>query len=86
MSDSPAKPAMPPLVPTPTPVSPVTAQAPAPVQPTQQSAQEPDALTRAVDEWVREQLGNSPVSRDTEAWNHVQKVIPDLVNRIRSAR
>lgn len=57
------------------------APAPAPVQEPEPAAApsapvHPTALI--VDEWVRDHLHGSILGRSTEAWNHVQSVLPAL--------
>lgn len=35
-----------------------------------------------VDEWIRERVRNSPISANTEAYNHLMKYLPELVAKI----
>nr|WP_294564481.1 hypothetical protein [uncultured Rhodopila sp.] len=43
----------------------------------------PDPLNAIFDAWVLEQIHNSPVSRDTESFNHlITSALPDLRRRI----
>lgn len=36
------------------------------------------AINRGVRAWVDKHVRNSPVARSTEAWNHLQKILPEL--------
>ena len=38
-----------------------------------------------VDKWVFDNINNSPISRFTEAWNHLHTVLPKLKAAIKEA-
>jgi hypothetical protein len=60
-----------------TPAADVSPEAPeAIVEPT------PSAFATAVNKWRDERLGNSPLARNTEAWNHVVGELPELIARL----
>lgn len=40
------------------------------------------AVDKAVREWVRDRLSSSPVSRHTDAWNHLLRELPALCTRL----
>jgi hypothetical protein len=54
--------------------TPVEADAPAPIT---------DAVDDMVDLWIFDQIHNSPVSRDTEAYNYLREALEVLKQRIR---
>lgn len=70
------------LAPAPTPDKTVAPAVTPPVDSTEPAA-EPDALDVAVDAWLKDQINNSPVSRDTEAYNHLRASLPALLQAIR---
>ncbi len=43
----------------------------------------PDAIERVVRAWAATALANSPVSRATEAWNHLQQALPILIAQLK---
>ena len=42
-----------------------------------------DPIAEAVNAWVCEHIHNSPVSRATEAMNHLVKVLPHLLTALK---
>lgn len=44
-----------------------------------------ERITTVVDTWFNETICNSPVSRDTEAYNHMVMVKEDLKQRLEAA-
>lgn len=40
------------------------------------------AISRGVETWINENLRNTPFSRDTTAWNILQKALPKLPGAI----
>lgn len=85
MSDNPnaPKPVAPPVV-----QQPMQQGVTPPIEPAPHgiAAGEPNGTDRIVDEWARQHLADSVVSRDTEAWNHIQGALPDLKERLRGGR
>lgn len=75
------------------PVEPLAPEAPAIAPETAPSAEvtpvaEPvveatDPIEAAVAEWVGRHLANSPASRITDAWNHIQASLPALVAKLK---
>ena len=67
--------------------APVPAAAPDPLHAAEAALQEAEAescsrgarIDAAVTAWLDQQLRNSPVSRSTEAWNHLTAALPALV-------
>ena len=64
--------------------APAAARPLAPTAPTISPPANPkaDAINAAVRLWQINHLGSSPVSRNLEAWKHVDDALPDLVASI----
>ncbi len=43
----------------------------------------PSAMDAAIDLWFVERIHNSPVSRDTTAFNHISASVADLKSRLK---
>ena len=52
------------------------------VEQTEPTIIEPSKTDKAVDEWIYEQIFNSPISRNTDAFNHLQSVIQALKDKL----
>lgn len=46
------------------------------------TAAEPSRADRVVEDWFLENIHNSPVSRNTEAFNHLRAALDDLKRRL----
>lgn len=54
---------------------------------TQDEAQKVDPVDAAIEQWKDDVLRNSPLSRDTEAWNYLMtEALPSLGGYIRGDR
>ena len=69
------------------PNAPVVADAPPePIAEAAQAVEEvPDRIDTAIRAWVSEHIHNSPVSRDTDAFNHLVSVLPHLAAKLKEA-
>lgn len=47
------------------------------------TAPEPDRFEATVRAWVAGHLANSPLSRVTDAWNHLQASLPALIAKLK---
>ena len=52
----------------------------------QPETQAPASVEDIVQDWVAQHIYNSPLSRETPAWNHLNKVLPRLIERLKEGQ